>query len=45
MLDEHPSHDAPGPVGTVDLAVGGMTCASCVTRVEHQSGGRVWATV
>jgi Cu+-exporting ATPase len=35
MLDEHPSHDAPGPVGTVDLAVGGMTCASCVTRVER----------
>jgi Cu+-exporting ATPase len=28
--------DATGVVGTVDLAVGGMTCASCVARVEKK---------
>ena len=30
--------DATGdaPVATVDLAVGGMTCASCVARVEKK---------
>lgn len=26
------------PLGTVDLAVGGMTCASCVARVEKKLG-------
>ncbi|CED91634.1 heavy metal translocating P-type ATPase [Actinomyces succiniciruminis] len=32
--------DAPTatPVATVDLAVGGMTCASCVARVEKKLG-------
>jgi len=28
--------DATGVVGTIDLAVGGMTCASCVARVEKK---------
>ena len=27
---------ATAPAGTVDLAVGGMTCASCVARVEKK---------
>ncbi|MCL3791846.1 HAD-IC family P-type ATPase [Actinomyces sp. 186855] len=26
----------PSPIATVDLAVGGMTCASCVARVERK---------
>ena len=29
---------ATAPIGTVDLAVGGMTCASCVARVEKKLG-------
>ena len=29
---------ATAPMGTVDLAVGGMTCASCVARVEKKLG-------
>ncbi|RAX22591.1 MULTISPECIES: cation-translocating P-type ATPase [unclassified Actinomyces] len=29
---------SPAPVATVDLAVGGMTCASCVARVEKKLG-------
>lgn len=36
--DEEPrtTPDAPAPVATVDLAVEGMTCASCVARVEKR---------
>ena len=30
--------DVIAPMGTVDLAVGGMTCASCVARVEKKLG-------
>ena len=30
--------DVTAPMGTVDLAVGGMTCASCVARVEKKLG-------
>ena len=26
----------PLPIGTIDLAIGGMTCASCVARVEKK---------
>ena len=29
-----PSHSASGPTDTVQLAIAGMTCASCVGRVE-----------
>ena len=32
------SQTPTAPMGTVDLAVGGMTCASCVARVEKKLG-------
>lgn len=42
-MTQHPQSTAPaglpdatGVVGTIDLAVGGMTCASCVARVEKK---------
>ena len=34
------SQTPTAPMGTVDLAVGGMTCASCVARVEKKQIGR-----
>lgn len=36
--------DARAVVGTVDLAVGGMTCASCVARVEKKINKVLGAT-
>lgn len=30
--------EASSPVGTIDLAIEGMTCASCVARVERKLG-------
>lgn len=33
---EHPTDDPRVPIAEIDLAVGGMTCASCVARVEKR---------
>ncbi len=36
VTGESPSQAPGGPVRTADLAVGGMTCASCAARVEKK---------
>ncbi len=32
----HHDHEKAGPAGGLDLAVGGMTCASCAARIEKK---------
>src|SRR5690554_2815389 len=38
MSTEHPTDRTAPVLATVDLEVEGMTCASCVARVEHRLG-------